>query len=117
VFWNFTLEQTQNPDKLVEYLEQACCRPGSSRETQLFAVSWGLAHAYRALFDIVQCSKGEGGGKQTMGTAAAPTPVTGTVATQTLAMGTAAKRENQPVQYQLPLHRRGNTQKNLLGEG
>jgi len=31
VFWNFTPKQMQNPDKLVEYLEEVCCHPDNSR--------------------------------------------------------------------------------------
>jgi len=45
VFWNFTPEKVQNPDKLVECLEEVCCHPGNSRETQITAMCWGLAHA------------------------------------------------------------------------
>ena len=54
MFWNFTLEQVQNPEKLVEHLEKVCCHPDNSRETQITATCWGLAHAYRALFNIIQ---------------------------------------------------------------
>jgi len=61
VFWNFTPEQVQNPDKLAEYLEEVCCHSGNSRETQIIALFWGLSHAYRALFNTIQCSKVEGG--------------------------------------------------------
>jgi len=58
-----TPEQVQNPDKLVKYLQKVCCHPGNSRETQITAMCWGLAHAYRAaLFNTVQSPKGEGGG-------------------------------------------------------
>jgi len=61
VFWNFNPEQMQNRDKLVEYLEEVCCHPGNSRETQITATCWGLARVHRALFNTIQCSKGEGG--------------------------------------------------------
>jgi len=46
VFLNLSPEQVQNPDKLVQYLKEVCCYPGSSRETQIVAVCWGLVHAY-----------------------------------------------------------------------
>ena len=52
-FWNFTPEQMQNPQKLVEYLEKVCSHPSNSRETQITATCWGLAHAYRALFNSI----------------------------------------------------------------
>jgi len=65
VCFKLTPEQVQDPDKLVKYLQKVCCHPGNSRETQITATCWGLAHAYRAsLFNTVQCPKGEGGGKQ-----------------------------------------------------
>jgi len=61
VFLNLTHEQVQNPDKLVKYLQKVCCHPGSCRETQITTTCWGLAHGYRAaLFNAIQCSKGEG---------------------------------------------------------
>jgi len=41
-----TPEQVQNLDKLVKYLQKVCCHPGNSRETQIRATCWGLAHAY-----------------------------------------------------------------------
>jgi len=44
VFWNFTPEQVQNPDKIVEYLEEVCCHLGNSRETQIISMCWGLVH-------------------------------------------------------------------------
>ena len=46
VLWDFTPEQVQNPDKLVEHLEEVCCHPGKSREIQITAMCWGLAYAY-----------------------------------------------------------------------
>ena len=73
-FWNFIPEQVQNPDKLVGYLEAVCCHPGNSRKTQISATYWGLAHAYRALFNTIQCSKPEGGKTRMTGTAASPDP-------------------------------------------
>ncbi|GAB0203955.1 microtubule-associated protein RP/EB family member 1-like [Grus japonensis] len=91
MFWNFTPEQVQNPEKLVEYLEKVCCHPGNSREKQVTATRWGLAHAYRALLKTIQYPQGEekvsGSDDKTTGTAATPTPAT----------GTAAEPENQLV--------------------
>ncbi|KAK4811020.1 hypothetical protein QYF61_015724 [Mycteria americana] len=79
VFWNFTPEQGENPEKLVEYLEKVCRHPANSRETQITATCWGLAHAYRALFNTIQ--NPQGSGDKVTGTAAAPvTPATGTAA-------------------------------------
>jgi len=70
-----TPEQVQNPDKLVKYLQRVCCHPGNSRETQITAMCWGLAHTYRAsLFNTVQCSKGERGGNEAAGTATGTAP-------------------------------------------
>ncbi|KAK4811342.1 hypothetical protein QYF61_024478 [Mycteria americana] len=72
VFWNFTPEQVLNPEKLVEYLEKVCCDSGNSKEIQITAMCWGLAHAYRALFNATQ--NPQGSGDKTTGTAVAPTP-------------------------------------------
>ncbi|KAK4808523.1 hypothetical protein QYF61_009826 [Mycteria americana] len=90
VFWNFTPEQVQNPEKFVEYLEKVCHHPANSRETQITAMCWGLAHAYRALFNTIQ--NPQGSGDKVTGTMAAPvTPATGTAAVPiTPATGTAA---------------------------
>jgi len=63
VCFKLTTEQVQNPDNLVKYLQKVCCHPGNSRETQITAMCWGLAHAYRALLNPIQCPKGERGGK------------------------------------------------------
>jgi len=46
VCFKLTSEQVQNPEKLVKYLQKVCCHPGNSRETQITATCWGLAHAY-----------------------------------------------------------------------
>jgi len=46
VCFKLTPEQIQNPDNLVKYLQKVCCHPGNSRETQITAMCWGLAHAY-----------------------------------------------------------------------
>jgi len=64
VYFKLTPEQIQNPDKLVKYLQKVYCHPGNSRETQITAMCWGLSHPYRALFNLIQYSKGEGGGKR-----------------------------------------------------
>jgi len=84
VFFKLTPEQAQNPDKLVKYLQKVCCHPGNSRETQITAMCWGLAHAYRAsLFNTVQCPKGEGGGREAAGHVAGASPPAGPAATPT----------------------------------
>jgi len=41
---------------------------------------WGLAHAYQALFNTVQCPKREGGGNEAAGTAAGTAPPAGPAA-------------------------------------
>ncbi|KAM9590790.1 uncharacterized protein ACIBXB_005859 [Morphnus guianensis] len=103
MFWKFTPEKVQNPEELVKYLEKVCYHPGSSREIQITATCWGLAHAYRALFDTTQYPQGEekvsGPNNKTMssavtqtpamGAVAPPAPATSIAATQTLATGTA----------------------------
>jgi len=58
-----------------------CCHPGNSRETQITSMSWGLAHAYRAaLFNTVQCPKGERGENEAAGTATGAAPPAGPAA-------------------------------------
>jgi len=74
VFLKLTPKQVQDPDKLVKYLQKVCCQPGNSRQTQITAIYWGLAHAYRALFNLIQCLKGERGGNEVAGTAAGAAP-------------------------------------------
>jgi len=69
MFFKLTPEQVQDPDSLVKYLQKVCCHPGNSRETQITATCWGLAHAYRAMFNTVQCLKGEREGNEEAGTA------------------------------------------------
>jgi len=59
VGWDFTSEQLQNPEKLVEYLEKFCCHPGDPREAQITATCWGLASACQALFNTIQHPHGE----------------------------------------------------------
>ena len=102
VFWKFTPEQVQNPEELVNSLEKVCCHPSSSRKIQITATCWGLARAYRALFDTTQYPQGEekvsGPNNKmmstvvtqtsAMGAMAPPAPVTSITATQTLATGT-----------------------------
>ena len=82
MFLNLIPEQVQNTDK-VKFLKKACCHPGNSRETQITAMCWCLAHAYRALFNTIQCSQGEEGENKPKGTAASLTPTTGAVAVPT----------------------------------
>jgi len=57
-----------------------CCHPGNSGETQITAMCWSLAHAYRALFNLIQCSKGGRGGSEAAGTAAGAAPPAGRAA-------------------------------------
>ncbi|XP_061226052.1 probable endopeptidase p60 [Neopsephotus bourkii] len=95
VLWNFTTEKVQNPEKFVKYLNEVCCHPGLTREGQTMATCWGLAYAYRALFNTIQHLQREkivsgSDGKATdnaatltPNTAATPTLVTITAATQT----------------------------------
>jgi len=81
MFFKLTPEQLQNPDKLVKYLQKVYCHPGDSRETQITATCWGLAHAYpAALFNTVQCPKGEGGGNEATGAAIGAAPPAGPAA-------------------------------------
>ncbi|KAK4818255.1 hypothetical protein QYF61_009430 [Mycteria americana] len=101
VFWNFTPEQVQNPEKLVEYLEKVCCHSGNSRETQITATCQGLAHAYQALFNTIQYPQGEeevsGSDDKVTGTVATPAPVT----------DTAVEPRNQPVLVSVaPIHKK-----------
>jgi len=75
VCFKLTPEQVQNPDKLEKYLQKACCHPGNSRETQITAICWGVANAYRtSLFNTVQCPKGERGRNEATGTATGADP-------------------------------------------
>jgi len=46
MIFKLTPEKVQNADKLVKYLQKVCCHPGNSREAQITATCWGLAHAY-----------------------------------------------------------------------
>jgi len=64
-----TPEHVQNPVKLVKYLQKVCCHVGN------LTMCWGLAHAYRAaLFNTVQCSKGDRRGNEVAGTATGTAP-------------------------------------------
>ncbi|KAK4824749.1 hypothetical protein QYF61_018221 [Mycteria americana] len=83
---------------------------------------WGLAHAYRALFNTIQNPQGEkkvsGSDDKatgavttpppaTTGTAATPTLATGTAVTPIPATGTAAEPENQPMLLSVaPIHKK-----------
>ena len=50
VSWNFTPEHLKDPESLNRYLRQGCCGSGRSEEAQMI---WGLANAYRALFNTI----------------------------------------------------------------
>ena len=50
VSWNFTPEHLKDPESLNRYLRQRCCGLGRSEEAQMI---WGLANAYRALFNTI----------------------------------------------------------------
>jgi len=80
MFFKLTPEQVQNPDKLVKYLQKVCCHPGNSRETQITATCWSLAHAYRAMFNTAQGLKEERQGREAAGTATAAVPSAGPAA-------------------------------------
>jgi len=50
VSWNFTPEYLKDPEGLNRYLRKECCNSGRSEEAQMI---WGLANAYRALFNTI----------------------------------------------------------------
>ncbi|PKU38001.1 ubiquitin carboxyl-terminal hydrolase 4 [Limosa lapponica baueri] len=50
--WDFTPEQLQDPDKVIEYLKGKCS--GCSREAQLTTLCWGLASIHQTLLNTVQ---------------------------------------------------------------
>ena len=50
VSWNFTPEHLKDPENLNRYLRQECRGSGRSEEAQIV---WGLANAYRALFNTI----------------------------------------------------------------
>ncbi|KAK4806960.1 hypothetical protein QYF61_027327 [Mycteria americana] len=80
-------------------------------ETQITAMCWGLAHAYRALFNTIQNPQGEekfsGSEDKTTGTMATPTSATDTAITPTPVTGTAAEPGNQPVPVSVaPIHKK-----------
>ncbi|KAK4830329.1 hypothetical protein QYF61_010093, partial [Mycteria americana] len=123
MFWNFTPEQVQDPEKLVKCLEKVCCHPGNSREAQITETCWGLAHAYRALLNAIQYPQREekvsGSDDKATGTTATPAPpatgtaatpnppATGTAATSALATDTAVEPGNQPVSVSVaPMHKK-----------
>ncbi|GAB0204778.1 hypothetical protein GRJ2_002943400 [Grus japonensis] len=83
--WNFTPEQLQDFDKVIEYLKGKCC--GYSKEAQLTALCWALANIYQTLFDSRQNPQRE----------ERENKLAGSAATLTLVTGAAAEPENQPV--------------------
>ncbi|GAB0184017.1 hypothetical protein GRJ2_000867000 [Grus japonensis] len=118
VFWNFTPEQVQNPEKLVEYLEKVCCRPGNSRETEIVAMCWGLGHGYQALLNTIQYHQGKEkvsrSDNKPTGTVATPTPARSTRATPTPATGTAAEVKKQPMLVSItPVYKKKYTKKSF----
>jgi len=73
VILNLTAEHMQNPDKLVKYLEEVCCHPGNSRETQIIARYWDLATSTEPCSKLFSAPKRKGqGGNAATGTATAP---------------------------------------------
>lgn len=48
--WDFTPEHLQDPESLGRYLRQGCCGSDWSEEAQII---WGLAYAYRAVFNTI----------------------------------------------------------------
>lgn len=55
VFWNFTSENGQNPEKFIKIFGKDQLTPDNSRETQITAMCWGLVWADSALFNRAQC--------------------------------------------------------------
>ncbi|XP_051668782.1 uncharacterized protein LOC127482463 isoform X2 [Manacus candei] len=110
-YWNFTLEEVQNLEKLVKHLEKVCCHPVYSREAQRTATCWGLAQASQVIFDIIhypqEKKKLSESDDKTKETGATPTLVTGTEVTPTLVSGTAPEPGNQPVLVSVaPIHKK-----------
>jgi len=99
MFFKLTPEQVQNLDKLVKYLQKVCCHPGNSRDTQITTTCWGLAHDYRAMFNLMQCLKGERGGNEAARTVSGAAPPTGPVAPsgRAPAAGIMTEPNDQPV--------------------
>ncbi|XP_042655671.1 ubiquitin carboxyl-terminal hydrolase 4 isoform X3 [Tyto alba] len=100
--WNFTPEQLQHPDEVIECLKRKCF--GSSKSAQLSTLCWALASIYRTLLNTMQHPQGEGRENRP----------TGTVATQTLVTGTAAELGNQPGPKQAPVQKKKYTKKSAL---
>ena len=50
VSWNFIAEHLQDPVSVSRYLRKECCGSSASEEAQMI---WGLAYAYRALFNNI----------------------------------------------------------------
>ncbi|MCQ4187479.1 hypothetical protein FK515_28195, partial [Klebsiella pneumoniae] len=48
--WNFTPEQLQNPDEVIEYLKEKC--HSYSKEAKLTALCWALASIYQTLLNV-----------------------------------------------------------------
>ncbi|GAB0207504.1 ubiquitin carboxyl-terminal hydrolase 4 [Grus japonensis] len=125
MLWNFTPEQLQDPDEVIEYLKGKCC--GYSKEAQLTALCWALATVYQILLGSRQLHQGEERENRptgTTGTAASPTPTIGAVATQTPATdtvatqtpmtGTAGEPKNQPIPVSVaPIHKKKYTKKSV----
>lgn len=83
VFQNSILEQVQNLEKLVKYLEKVSpCHPGKSRETKITAKCWAVAKAFQALSNHIHYPQGEEkvSGSDNKTTSHVPTPGTGTAA-------------------------------------
>ncbi|PKU35009.1 ubiquitin carboxyl-terminal hydrolase 4 [Limosa lapponica baueri] len=57
VVWNFTPEQLQDPDEVMECLKKR--RSGYSKVAQLATLCWALASIYQTLLDIMQHPQGE----------------------------------------------------------
>ncbi|KAK4807073.1 hypothetical protein QYF61_018414 [Mycteria americana] len=81
-------------------------------ETQITTMCWGLAHAYRALFNTIQNPQGEekvsGSGNKATGTAATPLPPE---------TGTTVQRGNEPKLVSVaPIHKKKYTRKSALLE-
>lgn len=85
-------------------MKKACHHPANSKQTQMTATCWGLAHAYRAAPKTTPTPATVS--VDTPSSAAnsvdAPTPVTGLAAALAPAAGPAAKPENWPVLYRWP---------------
>jgi len=105
VFWDFSPKQMENPDKLIEYLEEVCCHPGNGN-TEYYNLTGVWPMPSEPCSTLFSALKGKGGQQErrnkATGSTAAPAPkaatalTAGTAAAQTPATGTAVKPENQP---------------------